>query len=208
MKYPTNVRIRGVTGLGRWHWLERRAGRKDWNRGQVQQVEKGYTAPWVEQRHHYYASYCNELYLRSVQELEPLALEVAGMVEELKDMARPRLLPQGGCEEEARRLAEAQAARSKSQAARRAEILMRLAEIRSELENRAQALEHLLEKSRETLEAHTAAYWSGVLAMSDQTIPFAPVPCESQLSGKKRYETYHANLMAQLEQGLSEGVSL
>ncbi|MBM6939382.1 hypothetical protein H7U37_12750 [Pseudoflavonifractor phocaeensis] len=208
MKYPTKVRIRGVTGLGRWHWLERWTGRKDWNRGQIQQVEAGCTAPWVEQRHHYYASYCNELYLRSVQELEPLALEVAGMVEELKGMARPNLLPQGGCEEEARRLAEAQAVRAASQAARRTEILVRLAEIRCELENRAQALEHLLEKSRETLEAHTAAYWSGVLAMTDHSLPSAPVPCEHQLPGKMRYEAYHANLIALLEQGLGEGVVL
>lgn len=208
MKYPRNVRIRGVTGLGHWHWLERRNGRKSWGQGQIRQVDRGYTSPWIDQCHHYYSAYCNALYLRSVQELEPLHREVAAMVEEQKGMGAVLTQINGPCEEENRRMAEAQAARAGSQAERRRQIVVRLAQIRSEVENRAQALEHLLNKSADTLEAHISAYWSGVLSVGDDSLPVAPVPCDTQLPGKERYETYRDNLLALLARGLGEEVVL
>lgn len=206
MKYPCNVRIRGVTGLGHWHWLERRNGRKNWGQGQIRQVDRGYTSPWIEKCHHQYSAHCNTLYIRSVQELEPLHREVAAMVEEQKGMVVVPTQINGQCEEEKRRITEAQAVRAASQAERRCQIVVRLAQIRSEVENRAQAMEHLLNKSAETMEAHISAYWSGVLSVGDDSLPVAPVPCDTQLPGKERYEAYRDNLLALLARGLGEEV--
>ena len=206
MKYPCNVRIRGVTGLGHWHWLERRNGRKSWGQGQIRQVDRGHSSPWNDQRHHYYSAYCNALYLRSVQELEPLHREAAAMVEEQKGMVVVPTQVNGHCEEERRRIAEAQATRAASQTERRRQIVVRLAQIRSEVENQAQAMDHLLTKSWETLETHISAYWSGVLSVADDSLPVAPVPCDTQLPGKERYEAYRDNLLALLARGLGEEV--
>lgn len=197
------VRIRGVTGFGHWHWLERRAGRSSWTQSQIRQISRGYTTPWIDQKHHYYSAYCNALYLRSVRELEPLVRETASMVAEQKSMNQSPLPACGGCPEEQQRLTQARAARTSAQIKRRAEILVRLAEIRSEVDNRAQALEHLLAISRDKLEAHIAAYWSGVLTVTDESLPATPATCPEP-PGKARYETYCTNLQDLLEQGLRE----
>lgn len=207
MKYPNRIQIPGVTGFGRWHFWERHTGRKGWGQGQICRTEQGeYLSPWLIKRHHYFTSYCSGIYLRGVQELEPVIREVAAMVEELKAMALPPPASSCQCAEEAQRLAQSQADRAAAQTERRKAIRVRLAEIRSQVDSQAQALEHLLSRAREKLEAHTCAYWEGVLSAADGSLPAAPPPCQCQLVEEQRYETYLAQIRAMLSQGLGEEV--
>lgn len=203
-KLNQKPRIEGVSGVGHWSVLEKRAGTKDFNSNQLCKVDSTYTTPHIEQMRSNLDCHSNKEYLMVTKFLEPTYHEVASITQEL-ELLKSISVTHISNDEEVQRQAAIVSAQSAGNAHRRTEILIRLAEIKVDVETVDTALKHHLERAEDILRTHISSYWKGILkAASDAEMPPYPA-CAilKEIRGKIVYEEHMNIIYALLNQALN-----
>lgn len=197
---PWIMRMPGVK-----HFLEKQRGKKDVRENQLCQVNDGYTTPIVVSKIDSYNNKINQIYLKTIKEIQPIIEEASSMVVELNIMLSKNFSAPKGKDEEAQRQAARLAFSFNKCQNRKEEILKRLAEIKAELDMVDEMLVHYIERGEALLHSRIEKYWRGVLSVCDNSLNCTPSIQCTELVGKIAYIENRKKLMEIIEYAILKG---
>ena len=190
-KLKKRPRIRGVTGIGHWAFIEQAIGKRDGKANQLLNKNGICSTQWIEYKYNCYYSYVNMIYLMAIPDLEKNYVEIHEKYEQICIMEEPCSISDEDSvttnEEEKERKAARKAAKKLADLEQRRDYLLSLAKIRANLLILDEALLHNLERAEYILKTHIGSYWKGVLKSTDE-LPIFPCVSEKELKGKEVYE--------------------
>ena len=198
-----------IPGRHRPLFLDRRAGRRDYQYSQISQTEDGIvTTPWVTGMYEKLAEYEGLTYNKVDHATESIANAVATDCEELELIEFTEPGPADN-KESAERLAARTEADNAQKRERRKQIKLHLATIKSELEMIDVALKHHLQRAENCNQRHVHAYWGGVLRAAgedgNKDLPACPGHITTTIFGKDVYEEHFDRIMKRVNDALEGG---
>lgn len=185
--------------------FEKRAGKKDAQENQVCELEEGHITPEIDTKVKSYDSHINKIFLKTVQEIEPMIQEANSMVVELNLLLSHKDSVIHGNSEEAKRQAANAAVKSAKISERKSEILTKLASIKSESDMVDELLLHYEERAEGVLHSRISKYWRGVLSVSSERLEHFPYVTHKESPGRKAYIRNRQKLVDMIEKAINYG---
>ncbi len=201
-------RIHGVNSIFNIGFIEKRTGRKDAQKNQICQLDKGHITPYIDYKIRLYNSYIDKVYLNISLNLEAVVQEANALVVELNFILDEKAIAIEGSDEESQRQAALQEANRMKREKRKEEILIRIVEIKAESDMVNESLEHHIKRAEGILYSHISRYWRGILMASADVQEYFPYMENKESVSRKMYLENRKKLVAMIENAIEKGGGL
>lgn len=201
-------KIHGVNSIFNIGFIEKRTGRKDAQKNQICQLDKGHITPYIDYKVRLYNSYIDKVYLKTALNLAPVVQEANALTVELNLMLAKKAITIEGNDEESQRQAALQAVNCVERERRKEDILTRIAEIKAESDMVDESLKYHIERAEEILHSHISRYWRGILMASADVQEYFPYIEKNESVGRKVYLENRKKLIVMIESVIEKGGGL